>query len=243
MDFKEKGQAAYQKYLKDYLRTVAGIDDSVGTLLTQLEEQGILSNTIIIYTSDQGMFLGEHDYQDKRWSFEESLRAPFLIRFPEEIQAGSVRDELMANIDIAPTLLDYAGIDVPDDMQGFSCRDMLRGKLDAQKREAVYFRYWMHLAHHHNPAHYGIRTDRWKLIFYYGLPLDATGTKQEETPAGWELYDLENDPFELNNLFENPDYSYIINELQIKLDELKMKYGDTDEPYPQLVARRMESKV
>ena len=239
MSFEEKGVAAYQKYLKDYLRTVAGIDDSVGALLAELERQGVLDDTVVIYTSDQGMFLGEHDYQDKRWSYEEGLRAPFVVRYPREIAAGSVREELMANIDLAPTLLDYAGVEAPAAMQGFSCRGMLAGRPDARRREAVYFRYWMHLAHrHHNPAHYGIRTDRWKLIFYYGLPLDASGAIDEPSPAGWELYDLGNDAFELRNRYGDPACAEATAQLRRKLDELKREYHDTDEAYPELLARR-----
>jgi arylsulfatase A-like enzyme len=233
MTFEEKGLAAYQKYLKDYLRTVAAIDDSVGALLDELEAQGILDNTIVIYTSDQGMFLGEHDYQDKRWSYEESLRAPLLIRYPKEIKLGSIENALMANIDMAPTLLDYAGVQIPKEMQGFSCRGLLRGEPQAPRRDAVYFRYWMHLAHnHHNPAHYGIRTDRWKLIYYYGLPLDAAGAVQEETPTGWELYDMKSDPFELKNLYEDPDYTEIIEELKERLFRMKSEYKDEDSRYP-----------
>ncbi|HAX96099.1 MAG TPA: acetylglucosamine-6-sulfatase [Prolixibacteraceae bacterium] len=238
MSFEEKGYAAYQKYLKDYLRTVAGIDDSVGILLKELEEQGILDNTLVIYTSDQGMFLGEHDYQDKRWSYEESLKAPFLVRYPEVIPSGRVEDRLMANIDLAPTLLDFAGVQVPDSMQGFSCRKMLEGQQDAPDREAVYFRYWMHLAHrHHNPAHYGIRTKRWKLILYYGLPLDVSGAGKEETPAGWELYDMVNDPCELKNLYEMQAYRQIAEKLKVQLAEMKQKLRDEDDQYYELKAK------
>jgi arylsulfatase A-like enzyme len=238
MTFEEKGIAAYQKYLRDYLRTVAGIDDSVGALLRELQEQGSLDDTVVIYTSDQGMFLGEHDYWDKRWSYEESLRSPFLVRYPREIAPHSVRDDLMTNIDVAPTLLDYAGAEVPDGMQGFSCRGMLAGDPRSTRRETVYFRYWMHLAHGlHVPAHYGIRTDRWKLIFYYGLALDATGARNEKTPAGWELYDMTSDPFELHNLYGEPACARIAGELRKTLHEAKQQYGDTDEQYPELRER------
>jgi arylsulfatase A-like enzyme len=185
------------------------------------------------------MFLGEHDYWDKRWSYEESLRSPFLVRYPREIAPQSVADDLMANIDVAPTLVDYAGAEIPGDMQGFSCRAMLAGDPKAPRREAVYFRYWMHLAHGlHVPAHYGIRTDRWKLIFYYGLPLDATGAQEEKTPAGWELYDMAADPFELHNLYGAPDCTEIASELRQELDEVKQQYGDMDEQYPDLRERR-----
>ncbi|GKX27960.1 acetylglucosamine-6-sulfatase [Vallitalea longa] len=234
MTFEEKGIAAYEKYIKDYLRTVASIDDSVGRILEELENEGIIDDTIVIYTSDQGMFLGEHDYQDKRWSYEESLKAPFLIRYPKLIKEKTNSKRLVANIDIAPTLLDIAGIDIPEEMQGISVKNMLAN--DEPTRDAVYFRYWMHLAHrHHNPAHYGIRTDKWKLIFYYGLGLDASGASSEKTPSGWELYDMENDPKELHNLYDNPSYIETIKELKEKLIELKAKYKDQDYGYQELI--------
>ncbi len=239
MTFEEKGVAAYQKYLKDYMRTVAGIDDNVGRLFDELEAQGELDNTIIVYTSDQGMFLGEHDYQDKRWSYEESLRAPFLVRYPAEIAAGRVEHALMANIDVAPTLLDYAGVAIPEEMQGQSCRKMMAGEKDGFVRDSVYFRYWMHRAHRHdNPSHYGIRTDKYKLIFYYGLPLDAFGASQETTPAGWELYDMENDRMETKNLYNDPAYAQVIADLKVQLDQVKAQYHDEDTQYPELLALR-----
>lgn len=238
MSFQEKGRAAYGKYLRDYLRTVAGIDDSVGHIIKELEEGGILDDTIVIYTSDQGMFLGEHDYQDKRWSFEESLRAPFLIRYPAEIPAGSECRNLMANIDLAPTLLDYAGVGIPEEMQGESCRAMLAGNDTGFIRHEVYFRYWMHRAHRHdNPAHYGIRTDRYKLTFYYGLPLDASGALDSPTPAGWELYDLEKDPFETKNVYESPEYQEVVQKMKVQLEQAKIKYKDTDQQYPEIADR------
>ncbi|MEX0655741.1 MAG: sulfatase/phosphatase domain-containing protein [Phycisphaeraceae bacterium] len=236
MSFREKGLAAYQKYLKDYLRTVAGIDDSVGALLEELERQGTLDETIVIYTSDQGMYLGEHDYQDKRWSYEEGLRSPFMVRYPAEIEAGGKREALMANVDVAPTLLDYAGVRVPEAMQGFSCRAMLTGDQDADLREAIYFRYWMHRAHRHdNPAHFGLRTSRWKLIFYYGLPLDARGAEPASSPAGWELYDMQHDPFELHNRYEDPACADVIEDLKARLKTIKQELDDADEAYPALI--------
>ena len=242
MTFEEKGYAAYQKYLKDYLRVVAGIDDSVGTLLKQLEEEGTLDDTIIIYTSDQGMFLGEHDYQDKRWSFEESLRTPFLIRYPKEIKAKTTCEELMSNIDLAPTLLDYAGVDIPKEMQGISCRKMIKGEVNDEIHDAIYFRYWMHLAHKHdNPAHYGIRTKEYKLTFYYGMPLDAEGALQELTPPGWELYDIKNDPLELHNIYNDPAYEEVKKDLHNILIESKKKYDDEDDAYEELMKRYKES--
>ncbi len=237
--FEEKGKAAYVKYIKDYCRTVKGIDDSVGTILDYLEKTGELDNTIVIYTSDQGMFLGEHDYQDKRWSFEESLKAPMMIRYPSEIAAGSVEKTMMANIDIAPTLLDYAGAEIPTEMQGESCRKSISGDYSGFVRDSVYFRYWMHRAHKHdNPAHYGIRTDDYKLIFYYGLPLDASGASDEVTPAGYELYDMKNDPFETKNVYDDPKYATVVSMLKQKMDDVKQQYNDPDDIYPELMQRR-----
>ncbi len=234
--FEEKGIAAYTKYMKDYLRTVKGIDDSVGEILAYLKSTGEIDNTVIIYTSDQGMFLGEHDYQDKRWSFEESLRAPFMIRYPSEIAAGRVENRLMANIDIAPTLLDYAGIAIPTEMQGESSRRMIAGDYSGFVRDSVYFRYWMHRAHRHdNPAHYGIRTDDYKLIFYYGLPLDANGAEDNVTPSGYELYDMKNDPLELRNLYNDPKYADVVVNMKKRLNVEKERYDDTDERYPELI--------
>ncbi len=241
--FEEKGRAAYLKYVKDYLRTVKGIDDSVGAILNHLEKIGELENTIVIYTSDQGMFLGEHDYQDKRWSYEESLKAPMLIRYPSEIKAGRVEHSLMANIDIAPTILDYAGAQIPSEMQGESCRKMISGDYSGFVRDSVYFRYWMHRAHKHdNPAHYGIRTDDYKLIFYYGLPLDASGASNEVTPSGWELYDMKNDRFETKNLYNDERYAEVVKQCKQKLLEVKEQYQDTDELYPELIKLLVNEK-
>ena len=241
LSFEQKTRAAYQKYLKDYLRTVAGIDDSVGEVLAELERQGILDETVVIYTSDQGMFLGEHDYQDKRWSFEESLRCPMLVRYPSEIPAGSVNDDVITNLDLASTFFDHAGMDTPASMnvQGRSFRANLAGKTPEDWPDEVYFRYWMHRAHRHDvPAHYGLRTKKWKLTFFYGLPLDATGCLEEPTPPGWELYDMENDPLELKNLYGDPACAGVAADLTARLDAAKRRYGDTDDAYPELLRRR-----
>ena len=166
MTYGKKGKAAYQKYLKDYLRTVAAIDDSVGKLLDVLEAEGILEDTVVIYTSDQGMFLGEHDYQDKRWSFEESLRTPLLIRYPREIPAHTNCTELMANIDILRPCWIMRKSVYRKICRELSCRNMIAGKLQEEYHKGIYFRYWMHLAHQHdNPAHYGVRTKIINLLF------------------------------------------------------------------------------
>lgn len=235
-------KAAYQKYLKDYLRVVKGIDDSVGTLLDYLDQEKLTDNTIIIYTSDQGMFLGEHDYIDKRWIFEEALQMPFVIRYPEEIKAGTEIDDIITNVDFAPSLLDYVGLDKTDEMQGHSFREVIKGNTPKDWENRLYYRYWMHMAHHDNPAHYGIRTKHYKLIFFYGLPLDATGALPNSTPASWELYDLEKDPFELKNVYNDPAYTHIIEALKEQLYHMKRELGDEDTGYPELMKRVKETK-
>jgi len=229
MDDEKRTRAAYQKHLKDYLRTIAAIDENVGRLLEYLDENGLAEDTLVIYTSDQGMFLGEHDHIDKRWMYEESFRMPFLARYPGEIPADSFVDDLVANVDFAPTILDYAGIDVPGRMQGRSVRDALAGDPSADARETVYYRYWMHRAHHDVPAHYGLRTDRYKLIYFYGLPLDASGAREEPSEPGWELYDLNRDPHELRNVYDDPAYADVREELKERLQRRKAQLGDEDD--------------
>lgn len=234
--FEEKGILAYQKYMKDYLRTVAGIDDSVGKILETLEEIGELDNTLIIYTSDQGMYLGEHDYQDKRWCFEEGLKIPFIMRCPSHLPHGSVNDNLMSNVDIAPTLLDFCDLPIPEEMQGISQKPVLMKENQEDLRESVYFRYWMHLAHrHHNPAHLGLRTKDYKLFYFYGHPLDCNGALKEETPQGYEFYDLRKDPEELCNVYNDPSYASAIADLKEQLKKAKTFYGDLDEGFEHII--------
>ena len=230
--------AAYQRYLKKFLRSVRGVDDGVGQLLTYLEDTGQLDNTIIVYTADQGFMLGEHDYIDKRWMYEESLRMPFLIRFPERFKPA-VNDDIINNVDFAPTLLELAGhTDMPSSFQGRSFVHNLEGKTPADWPQETYYRYWMHMAHHDNPAHYGIRTKQHKLIFFYGLPLDAAGARPNVTQPHWELYDLVKDPHEQNNVVEEPIYAEVVRKLKTQLLDLKQRVGDTDEKYPELMELR-----
>jgi arylsulfatase A-like enzyme len=235
----ERTKAAYQKYLKDYLRVVKGIDDNVGRLLDYLEKEQLLDNTIVVYTSDQGMFLGEHDYIDKRWIFEEALRMPFLVRYPKEIKPGTVIRDMINNVDFAPTLLDYAELKQTDEMPGRSFREVLKGNKPSDWENVLYYRYWMHLSHHDVPAHYGIRTDKYKLIFYYGMALDATIEKnqrdKEPTESGWELYNLVQDPQELINVYHDPLYASVVQELKTQLRQLKQDVGDDDHKYPELL--------
>jgi arylsulfatase A-like enzyme len=237
----ERTKAAYQKYIKDYLRVVKGIDDNVGRLLDYLDKEGLTENTVIVYTSDQGMFLGEHDYIDKRWIFEEALQMPLLIRYPQEIKPGTRVDDIVTNVDFAPTLLDYAGLAKPVEMQGRSFRPVIIGNASQDWPNLLYYRYWMHMAHHDNPAHYGIRTKDYKLIFFYGLPLDATDALPDLTPPGWELYDLKHDPQELRNVYERPEYADIVTILKKQLFEMKKEVGDEDDSFPELVQRVQET--
>ncbi len=233
--------AAYQKYLKDYLRTIKAVDENVGRVLDYLDANGLTDNTLIIYTSDQGMMLGEHDYYDKRWIYEESIQMPFLVQAPKsystiEKAIGKTSEALFLNIDIAPTLLDLAGVNKPIAMQGQSFKAVLTQPEMAHGRDAIYYRYWLHMAHHTIPAHYGIRTKTHKLAFFYGLPLDANGAMPATTPPYWELYDLENDPKEMNNLYPSKQSSGIKVKLKAQLSQIKIDIGDTDEQYPSLMA-------
>jgi len=224
-------RAAYQTYMKKYLRCVKGVDDNLGRLFDHLEEEGILDNTVVMYTGDQGMMLGEHDYQDKRWMYEESQRMPFLIRYPKAIPQGKRSDAIIENVDFAPTMLDFAGAKTPDYMQGESFRTIAStGREPEGWKEAAYYRYWMHMAHHWNPSHLGIRTKQHKLIFYYGC--DMSGGNR--TPPGWELYDLEKDSHEVHNVYDDPAYAPLVDRLKRQLAELRRRVGDTDEEFPEV---------
>ena len=229
---KQYKRTAYQRYLKKYLRCVRGIDDNLGRLFKYLDDTGQMDNTIIIYTSDQGMMLGEHDYIDKRWMYEESLRMPFLVRYPAMIKPGTRTDEIINNTDFAPTILELAGVRAPGYMQGRSFVPLLQGKTPADWPKSTYYRYWMHMAHHDNPAHFGVRTKQYKLIFFYGQNYKKGGPKP--TQPGWELYDMKNDPHEMNNLYGDPKYTSIIKELKTELLRLRKKYNETDENYPHI---------
>jgi len=223
----ERKNWLYQRYIKDYLRCVASIDDNVGRVLDYLDAEGLADDTVIIYTSDQGFFLGDHGWYDKRFMYEESLRMPFVMRYPREIPAGSVVDAMVTNVDFAPTFLDYAGQPPADRMQGASFRRIAAGEEPpADWPTAMYYRYWMHLAHHHVPAHYGIRTARYKLIYYYGEALGTTESIDEPTPPEWELFDLEKDPMEMHSVYADPEYAGVVRELTDELYRLKAHYGD-----------------
>jgi len=217
---------AYQYYIKDYLRCIASVDDNVGRILDYLDAEKLSNNTIVIYTSDQGFFLGDHGYYDKRFMYEESLRMPFLIRYPGRIRAGSVNKDMVLNIDFAPMFLDYAGRTAPAGMQGRSFRPLCEGRTPGNWRQSMYYRYWMHLADHGVPAHYGIRTRQWKLIYYYGDPLGTAGSIARPTQPEWELFDLQNDPHEMRNLYHDPKYAKVVRQLTAELARLQKGCGD-----------------
>lgn len=225
----ENTRLAYNAYLRKFLRCVKGIDDNLGRLFRQLEETGELDNTLIIYTADQGFMLGEHDYQDKRWMYEESQRMPLLIRYPQSIKAGQRFDTIVENVDLGPTMLDFAGADVPSDSQGRSFLSLLEsGKEPNDWKQEAYYRYWMHMAHHDNPAHVGIRTKAHKLIYYYGCNYEGG----YQTPPAWELYDLENDPAETVNLYDDPSQQAVVSELKTRLAQLRKRVGDDGTHFP-----------
>lgn len=217
---------AYQRYIKDYLRVIASIDDNVGRVLDYLDEAGLTENTIIVYTSDQGFFLGDHGWYDKRFMYEESLRMPFIVRYPQEIAPGTVNDDMILNVDFAPLFLDLAGVDIPDEMQGRSFRPLLNGERPADWRQAMYYRYWMHKAHHNVYAHYGIRTMQHKLIYYYADALGQAGTIDETYAPEWELFDLVQDRYELNNVINDPAYAETVTQLKAQLHQMQADLGD-----------------
>ncbi|WP_341220717.1 sulfatase [Polaribacter atrinae] len=240
---REYTHRTYQEYLKRYLRTVKGVDDNVARLIAYLKKEGLYDNTIIVYTGDQGFMLGEHDYIDKRWMYDESMRMPFFVRYPESIKKGSHTDAIINNADFAPTLIDLAGGKAPEKMQGNSFKHILEtGKEPKNWQQATYYRYWMHMAHKHaNPAHFGIRTKEHKLIFFYGKYwVDTKKPKAAwnksswgnkftmDTPVAWEFYDLSKDPKEMNNAYNNPEYKEIIANLKEQLKAKRKEINEED---------------
>jgi arylsulfatase A-like enzyme len=213
---RELAKFNFQRYLKDYLKTAKSVDDGIGEVMDYLEKNNLLDNTIIIYTSDQGFYLGEHGWFDKRFMYEESFSTPLVMRYPKEIKPGTEVHKLVQNLDFAPTFLDYAEVDIPQDMQGKSFRKLVSGA-DIPWRDAVYYHFYEYPSIHMVKRHYGIRTDRYKLIhFYYDID-------------EWEMYDLEIDPHEMQSVYGEPAYSDIQDQLHKKLEKLREKYGDSDE--------------
>ena len=200
----------YNRYMHDYLACVKAVDDSVGRVLKFLDDEGLAENTIVVYSSDQGFFLGEHGWFDKRWIFEESLRTPLIVRWPGIAKPGSSRKEIVSNIDFAETFLDAAGIAVPADMQGRSFVPLLKGETPADWRKSFYYQYYEFPEPHHVRPHYGVVTDRFKLVHFYAPDVNY-----------WELFDLEKDPRELRSVFGDPAYSETQASLSKELKRLR----------------------
>lgn len=221
----------YQRYIKDYLRVIASIDDNVGRMLDWLEANDLVENTVVVYTSDQGFFLGDHGWFDKRMMYEESLSMPFLVRYPAMVPPGSTCDEIALNVDLAPTFLELAGVEVPEGMQGQSLVPLLRSQPPDDWRDSMYYRYWMHRDDAHDvPAHYGVRTKTHKLICYYNDPLDQPGANGPVDPVEWELFDLVSDPLETTNVIDDERYAGVLIELRVELERLQLRLGDRPHP-------------
>ena len=209
----------YQRYVKDYLRCIDSVDENVGRLLDYLEQSGLAENTVVIYSSDQGWYLGEHGWYDKRWMYEESFRTPLIVRWPGVTKAGSKNSDLVQNLDYAQTFLDICGIDSPDDMQGASIVPLLNGEKPKNWRKSLYYQYYEYPGGHSVRRHYGVRTDRYKLIHFYMLD-------------GWELYDLKEDPNELNSLYGKPGYEKVTAKLKAELTRLRKQYKVPEDNRP-----------
>ncbi|TBW28284.1 sulfatase [Gramella sp. KN1008] len=222
----------YQRYMQDYLGTIAGVDENVGRVLDYLKENDLDQNTIVVYTSDQGFYLGEHGWFDKRFMYNESFKTPLLIKWPNKITPGTTEDEMVQNLDFAQTFLEVAGVAAPEDMQGKSLVPLLKGEKEKWDRDAVYYHYYEYPGEHAVKRHYGIATREYKLIHFY------------HDRDYWELYDREKDEHELNNVYNEPEYQDVVKELKQKLTELRKKYKDSEELdnyYIQLYEERKKS--
>src|SRR6185436_6011505 len=208
-------QWKYQRYMQDYLACIQSVDDNIGRVLDWLDDNGLRENTVVIYTSDQGFFLGDHGLFDKRFMYEPSLKMPFIIRWPGVIKPGSVSDAMAINCDFAPTFMEMAGLSVPPDMQGRSLVPVLKASAPADWRTSMYYRYYHDPGDHNTRAHYGVRTQTHKLIYFW---------KKNQ----WECYDVIRDPFELNNRYNDPAYFEIVQNLKRELYRLKKEVEDYD---------------
>jgi len=209
----------YQRYVKDYLRCIDSVDENIGRLLEYLDKSGLAENTIVMYSSDQGWYLGEHGWYDKRWMYEESFRTPLIVRWPGVVKAGSKNHDLVQNLDYAQTFLDFCGVKSPKDMQGASIEPILRGNKPDDWRKSLYYHYYEFPGAHSVRRHYGVRTATHKLIYFYNL--DA-----------WEMYDLENDPNELNNVYGQAKFANLTKELQTELNRLRTLYKVPEDTRP-----------
>ena len=211
---KELANWKFQRYIRDYMKTVKSLDDNVGRVLDYLKEKGLDDNTLVVYTSDQGFYMGEHGWFDKRFMYEESMRTPLIMRLPKDFRAKGDINEMVQNIDYAPTFLELAGVEVPEDIQGISLVPLLKGEKPSDWRKALYYHFYEYPAEHMVKRHYGVRTDRYKLIHFYN-DIDE-----------WELYDLQADPTEMRNIYGQPGTEEIIKDLKAQLTALQEQYND-----------------
>lgn len=217
----------YQRYLQKYLQCVHSIDENVGRLLDYLDEKGLTDDTVVVYTSDQGFYLGEHGWYDKRFIYDESFRMPFVVRYPRRIPPESACNEMACNVDFAPTFLELSGVPVPNYMQGRSLLPLLEGTRPSDWTDRAYHRYWMNQDGVHNAyAHYGIRTHSHKLIYWYNEDCGEAGANPGTDEPEWELFDLEQDPHELRNVYHDPNYAQVVRDMTDKLNEEMLRIGD-----------------
>ncbi|MEO0572829.1 MAG: sulfatase [Bacteroidota bacterium] len=231
MNEKEKMQWKYQRYMQDYLACISSVDDNVGRVLDYLDENQLSENTLVVYTSDQGFYLGEHGWFDKRFIYNESFKTPLLVRWPNKIRPGITNEEMVQNLDFAQTLLEAAHITAPEDMQGESLLPLLTSNESSWERDAVYYHYYEYPAVHQVKRHYGIVTKEYKLAhFYYDVD-------------EWELYDRKKDPMEINNVYGLPEYEEITTLLKTKLEGLRTQYGDSDELNQHYIDIHLENQI
>ena len=222
----------YQRYMEDYLACVASVDDNVGRLVDRVRERGELDDTVLVYGSDQGFFLGDHGWFDKRFMYEESIRMPFLVAYPRSVAAGQTHTGIVSNVDVAQTLLEAAGVPAVARMQGRSFWPDITGTREPEPaQDGLYYRYWMHDDRsHHVGAHYGFRTDRYCLIYFYNDGLGVPGCSDERYPPEWELYDLAEDPHQLRNVADDPAYASVRAGLERRLWRAQVAVGDAPHP-------------
>jgi arylsulfatase A-like enzyme len=216
MEGKELVKWKYQQYMKDYLRCIWRVDQNIGRVMDYLKESGLDKNTIVMYSSDQGFYLGEHGWFDKRFMYEESFRTPLIAKWPGVIIPGTENSDLVQNIDFAETFLNIAGAKIPDDMQGVSLLPLLKGRTPENWRKSLYYHYYEYPSCHSVRRHEGVSTKRYKLIRFYG--------KDVPNAEEWELYDLNNDPREMNNIYSNPEMASKTKELKTELKRLQKYY-------------------
>ncbi|MGN6246509.1 MAG: sulfatase family protein [Motilibacteraceae bacterium] len=231
LSYEELALWKYQRFMQDYLECVASVDDNVGRVVDWLEDRGLFEDTLLMYASDQGFFLGDHGWFDKRFMYEESLRMPFVLSYPRRLAQGQVFDGIVTNVDLAQTILDAAGVEHHPRMQGRSFFADLLGAPEEPPAAGMYYRYWEHDdVFHKAPAHYGYRTDRYKLIYFYNDGLGIPGCGGFTYPPEWELYDLEADPAELRNVYDDPAYRQVREELKVLMWREQERLGDKPHP-------------